>query len=81
MSNTGLTAGQNIPAPNEVNESCYEYLLAEILLHSSPPSEEASSSSGAIHFKLEPLGYDVGYRYTMHMQWRMMMLAISVNLD
>ena len=56
-----MSAGQNNPVQNEVNESCYEYLLAEILLHSSPPSEESSSSS-AIHFKLEPLGYDVGYR-------------------
>ena len=63
MSNTGVSSGQN-SVQNEVNESCYEYLLAEILLHSSPPSDESPSSSGAIRFKLEPLGYDVGYRYT-----------------
>ena len=62
MSNT--SAGQN-PVQMEVNESCYEYLLAEILLHSSPQNEDTPSSSGAIRFKLEPLGYDVGYRYTM----------------
>ena len=58
---------------HEVSESCYEYLLAELLANAAPtPSSSSSSSSSSpsaermdgdvVQFKLESLGYDVGYR-------------------
>jgi hypothetical protein len=55
----------------EVSETVFEYLLAEILAHSAPTSSsniavDASAEKGSNSsptFKLESLGYDVGYRY------------------
>jgi hypothetical protein len=68
----------NLPTQREVSESCYEYLLAELLAHAAPTAAPSSSSSpsssgeavpsneqteGGVQFQLESLGYDVGYRY------------------
>lgn len=66
------SSGGDREVKKEVSESVFEYLLAEILAHSSTPinsnnADDASlsekGSSSAPTFKLESLGYDVGYRY------------------
>lgn len=49
-----------VTVKREVSESCYEYLLGEILNLDYPTS--SNDQNAAITQRLETIGHDIGYR-------------------
>jgi hypothetical protein len=52
---------QDSGSRREVSETCYEYLLGEILNLDYPTS--SNDQAAAITQRLETIGHDIGYRY------------------